>query len=217
MDKKSIFLALFIFIIIALAFYFTLQEAPLNNEQPPNEEQKRAAEELEDVSFTLYNQEKNQEIKIDSKNVLNYKDKQRMDLEPLYAEVYAADSGELLYTLEGDFARYFTARDYLEVRDNVVVDSKRYHIVSDELDYYINKNYVEGRGAVKITGSDFVSTADSFRSDLNLRDLKLSEKDDEQIANIRFDNFNQDSEQNSKKKESTVEEDSKQEESNNNE
>ncbi|MGM0500524.1 MAG: LPS export ABC transporter periplasmic protein LptC [Bacillota bacterium] len=186
MDRKSIFLALFIFIIIALAFYFTMSEAPIVPEDPAAEEEETAEEELEGVEFTIYNDRQNQELKLKSDKVDNFKDEQRMELRPVEVEVYSTASNKLLYTLDGDLGIYYTARDYLELRGNVVIDSEEYHILTDELDYEMQQNYLEGRGSVKISGSDFESTADTFSSDLDLKDLKLSQKDSTERARIIF-------------------------------
>lgn len=185
MDRKSIFLALFIFIIIALAFYFTMSEAPIVPEDPAVEEE-AAEEELEGVEFTIYNDRENQELNLKSDKVDNFKDEQRMELRPIEVKVYSTANNKLLYTLDGDLGIYYTARDYLEIRGNVVIDSAEYHILADELDYEMQQNYLEGRGAVKISGSDFESTADAFSSKLDLKDLKLTQKNSTESAKIIF-------------------------------
>ena len=187
MDRKSIFLALFIFIIMLLAFYFTFDEVPTTPQEPAVEEENRAEEELEEVNFTVNNEQENQRLKLKSDRVDNFKSEQRLELSPVEVEVYSTASGELLYTLDGDSGTYYTARKYLEIRGNVVVNSDRYHILADELDYYMQRNYLEGRGSAKITGDDFTSRAESFSSDLNLRDLKLSKNDSLEKAKINFD------------------------------
>jgi LPS export ABC transporter protein LptC len=184
-DRKSIFLALFIFIIIALAFYFTMSEAPIVPEDPAVEEE-AAEEELEGVEFTIYNDRENQELNLKSDKVDNFKDEQRMELRPIEVKVYSTANNKLLYTLDGDLGIYYTARDYLEIRGNVVIDSAEYHILADELDYEMQQNYLEGRGAVKISGSDFESTADAFSSKLDLKDLKLTQKNSTESAKIIF-------------------------------
>lgn len=191
MDRKSIFLALFIFIIIALAFYFTLDEVGFVPEETPTADNS-AEEELEDVNFTIYNDSENQELKLISERVDNFKSAQRLELKPIKVEVYSTQSGELLYTLTGDFGTYFTGRKFLEIRNNVVLDSEEYHILADEMDYDMQQNYLEGRGAVKITGSEFKSTADIFNSDLNLKDLELSKRESSQRAQIVFDELQED-------------------------
>ncbi|CCU80063.1 hypothetical protein HSACCH_01819 [Halanaerobium saccharolyticum subsp. saccharolyticum DSM 6643] len=186
MDRKSIFLALFIFIIIALAFYFTIYEVPIVPEDPAVEEENLAEEELEGVEFTIYNDQENQKLKLKSDKVDNFKDEQRMELSPVEVEVYSTESDELLYTLDGDFGTYYTDRKYLEIRGNVVIDSAEYHILAAELDYDMQQNYLEGRGSVKISGSNFNSTAGTFSSDLDLKDLKLAQKDSTKRAQIIF-------------------------------
>mgnify|MGYP000695154583 CR=1 FL=1 len=191
MDKKSIFLALFIFIIIITAFYFSIDEVPITPENPETEEN-GAEEELEEVNFFVYNEEQKQELKLISQRVDNFKEEQRMELKPVEVEVYDIESGELLYTLDGDAGTYYTAQKYLEIRGNVVVDSDRYHILSDELDYYIQRNYLEGRGAVKISGEDFSSRAESFNSNLQLNDLELSKNDSPGKAVISFNQLEKD-------------------------
>lgn len=192
MDKKSIFLALFIFIIIIIAFYFSFEEVPMAPQNPEVEEENRAEEELEEVNFAVYNEEQKQELKLISERVDNFKSEQRMELKPVEVEVYSTESGELLYTLDGDSGTYYTAREYLELRGNVVVDSDRYHILSDELDYYMQRNYLEGRGSVKINGTQFNSSGESFNSDLELRDLKLSKNDGPEKAVINFNQLERD-------------------------
>jgi LPS export ABC transporter protein LptC len=185
-DRKSIFLALFIFIIIALAFYFTMSEAPIVPENPAVKEEDTAEEELEGVEFTIYNDRENQVLNLKSDKVDNFKDEQRMELRPIEVKVYSTANNKLLYTLDGDLGIYYTARDYLEIRGNVVIDSAEYHILADELDYEMQQNYLEGRGAVKISGSDFESTADAFSSKLDLKDLKLTQKNSTESAKIIF-------------------------------
>jgi len=185
-DKKSIFLALFIFIIIALASYFTIYEVPIVPDNSAVKEENSAEEELEGVEFTIYNDQENQKLKLQSDKVDNFKDEQRMELRPIAVEVYSTVNDKLLYTLDGDFGTYYTVREYLEIRDNVVIDSEEYHILADELDYDMQQNYLEGRGSVKIKGSDFESTADTFNSDLDLKDLKLSQKKSTKRARIIF-------------------------------
>lgn len=193
MDRKSIFLALFIFIIIALAFYFSFDELPTVPEETAVEEENIAEEELEDVEFTIYNDQQSQRLKLKSDKVDNFKDEQRMELRPVEVKVYSTASDKLLYTLDGDLGTYYTDRKYLELRANIVVDSKDYHILADELDYDMQKNYLEGRGSVKISGSDFYSTAGSFSSDLHLKDLKLSEAESVEKAKIIFKQLTEDS------------------------
>lgn len=183
MDKKSIFLALFIFIVIGLAFYFSFYDLALVPEEPVVEDDS-PDEELKGVEFTIYNDQKNMKLRLKSDKVDNFKKKQLMKLKPVKVKVYSTENEELLYTLDGDFGRYYTARKYLEVRDNVVLDSEEYHITAAELDYEIQKNYIKGRGSVKITAADFNSTADNFSSNLNLKDLKLSEGDSSSRAKI---------------------------------
>lgn len=193
MDKKSIFLAFFIFLVIILAFYFSVDET-LITPQPPEKEKKQAEDQLEDVNFSIYSQKGKYEIKIESEKVDNYKNEAKMHLKPIYGEVYSTKTGELLYTLEGDFARYYTKNEYLEVRGNVVLDSERYHIVSDELDYQLNQNYLEGRGSAVITGLDFVSQAERFESNLNLKDLQLFKNEtDGRPAEIKFKQLTEES------------------------
>lgn len=188
MDRKSIFLALFIFIIIVFSLYFTLEENPVTPPEPAVENEELPQEELENVNFSIFNNQQEHELKVESEKLQNYKSKNRMVLRPIEAEVYSVNSGELLYTLSGDFAIYYNSEDYLEIRGNVVIDSDRYHIESDELDYYLSRNYLEGRGSVIIRGSDFDSKAESFNSDLNLTNLKLSGNNGQ--AEIKFDDFN---------------------------
>lgn len=188
MDRKSIFLALFIFIIIVFSLYFTLEENPITPPEPAVENEELPEEELENVSFSVFNNQQEHELKLESEKLQNYKSENRMELRPIEAEVYSLNSDQLLYTLTGDFAIYYTNQDYIEIRGNVVIESDRYQIESDELDYYLSRNYLEGRGSVQIRGRNFDSKAESFNSDLNLRDLKLSGND--QQAAINFDDFN---------------------------
>ncbi|RAK09794.1 LPS export ABC transporter protein LptC [Halanaerobium saccharolyticum] len=189
MDRKGIFLALFIFIIIAFSFYFTLEENPVTPPEPAAENEELPEEELENVNFSIFNDQQEHELKLESENLQNYKNENRMELRPIEAEVYSTNSGQLLYTLTGDFAIYYTNQDYLEIRGNVLIDSDRYQIESEELDYYLSRNYLEGRGSVKITGSDFNSRAQSFNSDLNLNNLKLSGNNGR--AEVKFDSFDE--------------------------
>jgi LPS export ABC transporter protein LptC len=191
-DKKSIFLVLFIFIIIALAFYFSLDEVGVVPEAAPPADNS-AEEKLKGVNFTVYNDQKNQRLKLISEEVDNFKSESRMELKPIKGEVYSTESGKLLYTLDGDFGTYYTELKYLEIRDNVVLDSEEYHILADELDYDMQQNYLEGRGSVKITGSEFKSFAEAFNSNLNLNDLELSKKSSPERAKIIFDELPEDS------------------------
>jgi LPS export ABC transporter protein LptC len=172
-DRKSIFLALFIFIIIVFSLYFTLDQNSISPPEPAAVNTELPEEVLENVNFSIFNNKQQHELKLETENLQNYKSESRMEFRPIEAEVYSLNSGELLYTLTGDFAIYYTNQDYLEIRGNVVVESDRYQIESEELDYYLSRNYLEGRGSVKITGSDFISRAQSFNSDLNLNNLKL--------------------------------------------
>ncbi|MFP4197982.1 MAG: LPS export ABC transporter periplasmic protein LptC [Halanaerobium sp.] len=174
MDRKSIFLALFIFIIIIFSLYFSLEENPITPSEPAVENEELPEEELEDVDFSIFNNQQEHELKLETKNLKNFKNENRMELEPVEADVYSTADGQLLYTLSGDFAIYHSSEDYLEIRGSVVIESENYQLEAEELDYYLGRNFLEGRGSVKIKGSDFNSRAESFNSDLNLRDLKLA-------------------------------------------
>ncbi|PTW03520.1 LPS export ABC transporter protein LptC [Halanaerobium saccharolyticum] len=189
MDRKSIFLALFIFIIIIFSLYFTLEENPIAPPEPPVENEELPEEELEDVNFSIFNNQQ-QELQLESELLKNFKEDQRMELRPLKADVYSLNSDQLLYTLKGDFAVYYSNDQYLEIRGNVLIESDRYQIEAEELDYYLNRNYLEGRGSVKITGSEFNSRAASFNSDLDLRNLKL--KGDNGQAAVDFGELSED-------------------------
>lgn len=188
MDSKSIFLALFIFVIIVFSLYFTLEDNPITPPKPAVKKEELPEEELKNVRFSIFNNQQKHELKIESEKVKNYKSENRMELRPIEAEVYSLAGDQLLYSLAGDFAIYYANQDYLKIRGNVVIESDRYYIESDELDYYLNRDYLEGRGSVKITGSNFKSRAESFSSDLNLNNLKLY--GDDQQAEINFDDFN---------------------------
>ena len=187
MDRKSIFLALFIFIIIVFSLYFTLDQNPITPPEPEAVDQNLPEEELQNVNFSLFNNNQQHELKLETKKLLNYKSEDKMELQPLKAEVHSLNNNQLLYTLTGDFAVYYTSQDCIELKGNVVIDSERYHIRADELDYYLDRNYLEGRGSVKITGSDFSSEAESFNSDLNLKNLKLT--GNARQAEIKFDDL----------------------------
>lgn len=190
MDRKSIFLALFIFIIIIFSLYFTLEENPITPPEPAVENEELPEEELEDVNFSIFNNQQEQELKLETELLKNYKEDQRMELRPLEADVYSLNGDQLLYTLKGDSAVYYSSDQYLEIRGNVLIESDRYQIEAEELDYYLNRNYLEGRGSVKITGSEFNSRAESFNSDLDLRNLKLT--GDNGRAAVDFDELQED-------------------------
>ena len=185
MDRKSIFLALFIFIIIVFSLYFTLQENPILPLEPAAEIENLPEEEMQDVSFSIFNENQKHELKLQTQELKNFKSQNRMELRPIELKVYSLNGEQLLYTLSGDFGVYYNSRDYIEIRGNVVVETTSYHIRGDELDYNLSLNYLEGRGSVTIRGSDFNSKAESFNSDLNLRDLKLS--GNKKQAEIKFD------------------------------
>jgi LPS export ABC transporter protein LptC len=188
-DRKGIFLALFIFIIIVFSLYFSLEENPITAPEPPAENQQLPEEKLQGVELTIYNDQQNHRLKLLSEQVESFKSEQQLDLKPVKAKVFSQSTGELLYTLNGDSGSYYSSRGYLELRGNVVIESDRYQIKSAALDYYLNRNYLEGRGSVKITGSGFNSRAQSFHSDLNLNNLKLFGNEDQ--AEINFENLNE--------------------------
>lgn len=185
MDRKSIFLALFIFIIIVFSLYFSFEDIPITPDQSPASEQKLPEEELQGVEFTIYNDQQNHQLQLSSEQLENFKSEQRMELKPVQVEVYNQSNNDLLYTLSGDLGTYFSDQEYIELRGNVVVESDRYHIESTELDYFLNRNYLEGRGSVRITGANFNSEAGSFNSDLNLKNLELS--GNEEKAEVDFE------------------------------
>ncbi|TDO95106.1 LPS export ABC transporter protein LptC [Halanaerobium saccharolyticum] len=189
MDRKSIFLALFIFIIIVFSLYFSLEENPIITPESPAENQQLPEAELQGVELTIYNDQQNHRLRLLSEQVKRFESEQRLDLKPVKIKVFNKSTGELLYTLTGDSGSYYSSRGYIELRGNVVVESDRYQIKSAALDYYLNRNYLEGRGSVKITGSGFNSRAQSFRSDLNLNNLKLFGNEDQ--AEINFDNLDE--------------------------
>lgn len=175
MDKRYIFLALFIFIIIFFSIYFTINDTnfilpePVQNSQ----QQPKPDQELENVNFTIYNNQQQLRIKLISKNVDNYTTTAKMDLTPFRAEAYSLLDGSLQYTITGETGTYYTAEHYLKVKRNVELKSELYQINSDKLDYYLDKNYLSGSGSVIITGNEFNAKADSFNSDLKLNNLKL--------------------------------------------
>jgi lipopolysaccharide assembly outer membrane protein LptD (OstA) len=69
-----------------------------------------------------------------------------------------------------------------------MIEGQSYQIKADELDYYLNRNYLEGKGSVEIIGSGFNSKAETFNSNLDLKNLELSGNN--QQARINFDEFN---------------------------
>jgi len=186
-DRKSIFLALFIFIIIVFSLYFTLNQNPITPPEPEVVEQNLPEEELEDVSFSIFNERQEHELKLETEELENYKSQNRMELKPIEVRVYSLNGEDLLYTLRGDFGIYYSSRDYLELRSNVIIKSDQYRIETDQLDYYLDRNYLEGRGSVKIAGANFSSEAESFNSDLNLKNLKLAGNAEQ--AGINFNDF----------------------------
>ncbi|ADO78065.1 LPS export ABC transporter periplasmic protein LptC [Halanaerobium praevalens] len=192
MDKKSIFLALFIFIIIAFAFYFSSEEIPTMPQAPEPAAEEKPAAELKEVNFYIYNEAENQKLKLISAEVENFKNDDRLELEPVEVEVYDLQTEELLYTLDGKAGTYYPQREYLEVRGQVVVESERYLILADELDYVMQKDYLEGRGNVSLKGQDFNSTAEFFSSNLKLEELNLSKKNKKEQAVIKFQDLQQD-------------------------
>jgi len=188
MDRKHIFVALLLLAVIALSLYFTLEERPIRDIEEP-EAQPGAEEELQDVSFSIYNDEQKHELLLISERVDNYQSQGRMELRPVEVEVYSTETDQLLYTLDGDLGYYFSSEGYIEVMGNVKIESDSYYIESDILDYYINDNYLEGRDNVNIEGSQFNSEADRFSSDLNLKDLRLfgSDKNGFEQAEVYFE------------------------------
>jgi LPS export ABC transporter protein LptC len=191
MDRKHIFVALLLLIVIAISLYFTFEENPLAPE-PEQVAEQGPEEELKDVSFSIYNRAQEHELILESEKVDNYQSENRMELEPVEVRVYAADSDELLYTLNGDFGIYHSDREYIELIGNVKLNSDQYYAEADLLDYYINDNHLEGRGNVLIEGSQFEADAEKFSSDLNLRDLKLYKAEDNGRASVFFEELNND-------------------------
>lgn len=187
MDKKYIFLGLFIFMIIAISLFLTLDEAPFLEPNELNEVEEGPEEELEDVRFSILNRNQNHILWLVSERVDNYQAENRMELYPVEIEVYDRQDGKLLYTIEGDFGQYFSQEDYLELRGNVEIESERYFIEADELDYFLNEDFLEGRGSVLIRGRDFTSRAKRFDSDLNLRNLRLYAEENEKRAGVYFE------------------------------
>ncbi|SFL18537.1 LPS export ABC transporter periplasmic protein LptC [Halanaerobium salsuginis] len=175
MDKRYIFLALFIFIIIFFSIYFTINDTNFILPEPvqDSQQQPKPDQELENVNFTIYNNQQQLRIKLISKNVDNYTTTAKMDLTPFRAEAYSLLDGSLQYTITGETGTYYTAEHYLKVKRNVELKSELYQINSDKLDYYLDKNYLSGSGSVIITGNEFNAKADSFNSDLKLNNLKL--------------------------------------------
>ncbi|ADQ13899.1 LPS export ABC transporter periplasmic protein LptC [Halanaerobium hydrogeniformans] len=190
MDKKHIFLGLFIFMIIVISLFLTLDDPPFIEPNDLNEVEEGAEEELEDVRFSIINRNQNHELKLISERVDNYQSENRMELYPVEIEVYDREDGELLYTLKGDFGQYFTREDYIELRGNVEIESDRYFIEADELDYFLNEDFLEGRDSVQIRGADFTSTAKRFDSDLNLRNLRLYAEENQTRAGVYFEEQN---------------------------
>ena len=188
MDRKYIFLALLLLLAIAISLYFTLQGNPTTPVQPP-EEQQGAEEELKDVSFSIFNQAQDHELQIDSEKVVNYQSQNRMELRPVEMRVYSTITDELLYTLNGDLGYYFSDREYIEVIGDVKIESDDYYIEADVLDYFIDDNYLEGRGNVYIEGRNFTAEAVKFSSDLNLHDLILYGAEKDGQAEVDFDEF----------------------------
>ncbi len=191
MDRKLIFVALLFLIVIAISLYFTLEENPLAPQPEPADEQ-GPEEKLKDVSFSIYNRNQEHELILESKKVDNYQNENRMELEPVEVRVYAADTEELLYTLNGDFGVYHSDSEYIELIGNVVLNSDDYYAEAEKLDYYIQDNYLEGRGNVIIEGSRFEAEAEKFTSDLNLKDLKLFKAEDDERAAVFFEEKNND-------------------------
>ncbi|MCC3144910.1 LPS export ABC transporter periplasmic protein LptC [Halanaerobium sp. Z-7514] len=187
MDKKYIFLGLFIFMIIAISLFLTLDEAPFLEPNELNEVEEGPEEELEDVRFSILNRNQNHILWLVSERVDNYEAENRMELYPVEIEVYDRQDGKLLYTIEGDFGQYFSQEDYLELRGNVEIESERYFIETDELDYFLNEDFLEGRDSVLIKGRDFTSRAKRFDSDLNLRNLRLYAEENEKRAGVYFE------------------------------
>lgn len=190
MDRKHIFLALLLLLVIAISLYFTLQENPLKPVQQP-EERQEPKEELKDVSFSIFNQAQDHELQLDSKKVENYQSQNRMELRPLEMRVYSTVTEELLYTLKGDLGYYFSDREYIEVIGNVKIESDNYYIEADVLDYFIDDNYLEGRGNIYIEGKNFKAEAVKFSSDLNLRDLKLFGAEEDGNVEVDFEDINE--------------------------
>ena len=187
MDKKHIFLGLFIFMIIAISLFLTLDEPPFVEPNDIIEVEEGPEEELEEVRFSIINRNQNHELQLISDKVDNYQAQNRMELYPVEIEVYSREDGELLYTLKGDFGQYFSREDYLELRGNVEIESERYFIEADELDYYLTEDFLEGRDSIQLRGADFRSTAKRFDSDLNLRNLRLYAEENGTKAGVYFE------------------------------
>ncbi|RQD69533.1 MAG: LPS export ABC transporter periplasmic protein LptC, partial [Halanaerobium sp. MSAO_Bac5] len=88
MDKKYIFLGLFIFMIIAISLFLTLDEAPFLEPNELNEVEEGPEEELEDVRFSILNRNQNHILWLVSERVDNYQAENRMELYPVEIEVY---------------------------------------------------------------------------------------------------------------------------------
>ena len=124
MDRKSIFLALFIFIIIVFSLYFTLEENPIRPPAPAVENEELPEEELENVNFSIFNNKQQHELKLESKKMQNYKSEDRMELRPVEAEVYSTRNNNFLYSLTGDFATYYTNQEYIKINNQQINDKQ---------------------------------------------------------------------------------------------
>lgn len=177
MRKRNIITAVLLILIVIGGIYFSLRENPAPEKVEQNENSEKPQQQLEEVYFSVYDSDESHRIELETKNLKNFTELKRMELEPVYVEVYNENTDRLLYTMTGESGIYFSDNKILKIRGPVEFDRNNYNIYCMEIEYDLKKDIITGRDNLSISGPGFSSRGKSFQSDLDIENLQILSND----------------------------------------
>lgn len=189
MSRKNFLISglIFIFIIILLiSFWLILSERENMTGTDENQNQKQEEQNnthfLKKVETVLYNQENTVKWDLDSKEIINLNNKNKINFEELEVDAFSIKDKtdeDKLYTFTTPFATYFNRENRFNLEGPVFINKGDYNLEAGNMIWYQNQDQVKGSRGIRIESEKIIMTGDKFESSLELENIKISGKKDQ--------------------------------------
>lgn len=178
MTKKIYALIMIILILIGGIIFSLRNNKIVDIEEPITDTETLPDDRMEEVEFSLYNQDRSVTWKLNSANLNRYNKQGLLELDVVEIIAYDMQDNEL-YTISAGSST-MDAGNNITLEDSVEVHQDQRTITAEKILWQQNNDIIEGTGGIVIKSPPFLITGQTFTSNSKLSKLTVNGNKDKQ-------------------------------------
>jgi LPS export ABC transporter protein LptC len=179
-NKRDIFIVIII-IFISGGIYLSLNynaylETPDLKPKPEIE----ADAKFKEIGLSLYNNMKDIKWELKAEELVQYEDRDYIDISPIELRAIQVDNKEFLYSLAASRGIYLVSESKLDIEGPVKITKDKLEIITQKLIWEKEKNLLTGSG-IEMNSDSFFLTGEGFESDFSLNRFIVYGNEKEQV------------------------------------